>query len=110
MEGQAFGYAGLQQRMQYDAQRANTVVPTPVNPSCFGNIEDVRSMAVGVAQRVESIVERLAGIAPPSPEAGGNPSKTSSGLLDEADDNARSIRVSLQRIVTAVDRLEKALP
>lgn len=111
MEGRALGYAGDGGGIQAGAQRAlNPVAPKPVNPSCFGNIEDVCIQSNSVALRVEKLVNRLCGYPPPSPEGGNAIQGEPNGMLEAADRQARDIRVSLQRIIDASDRLEKQLP
>lgn len=91
------------------SQRAlNPVAPTPVNPSCFGNIEDVVGSAESAAGRVERVVNRLIGEEPVDPRAEGKPAAF--GLFNLADEHARDIRRHLQRIFHAVERLEKQLP
>lgn len=102
MEGRAVSTA------EY-AGRAPTV--KPVNPSCFGNVEDVCKQSEAVAQRVEKIINRLCGFPPPSaPEQTAAVQGEPNGMLEAADRQARDIRVNLQRILDATDRLEKQLP
>lgn len=83
--------------------------PRPVNPSCFGNIEDVSGMCATVASRVEKMVNRMIGDPPPSPEATGI-APGAVGLFGIADLHAREVRESMKRILTALDRLETSLP
>lgn len=80
----------------------------PVNPSCFGTIEHTAMEAARVANRVQSIVNRLAGDVPLK----GAASTTSDpdGLLAEATEHTLSIQSSLNDISAALDRLEKNLP
>lgn len=97
--------------MQACSQRAlNPVAPRPVNPSCFGNIEDVCQQAQAAALRVERLINRLCGHPPPSPKATNAIQGEPNGMLEAADRQARDIRVNLQRILDATDRLEKQLP
>jgi hypothetical protein len=93
-----------------DQRALNPVAPKPVNPSCFGNVEDVCIQSSAVAQRVENLVNRLCGFPPPSPEAGNAIQGEPNGMLEAADRQARDIRANLQRILDATDRLEKQLP
>lgn len=90
---------------------ARTVTaPKPVNPSCFGNIEDVAVQSHRVADRVEKLASRLAGFPPPSPDAGNAVEGEPNGLMEAADRQARDIRNNLQRIIDAVERIEQRLP
>lgn len=99
--GRAVGQAG------YGDTRTSTA-PKPVNPSCFGNVEDVSTNSSAVAQNVERLVARLCGAQPA--EGSGEPSPAPNGLFEEADTQARYIRANLARIQAAMDRLEKHLP
>lgn len=82
--------------------------PPPCNPSCFDAIESAASMASTTAEGVENMVARLAGSVPPTVSPG--IAVASDGLLASADGHASSIRASLERIQTAISRLEKSLP
>lgn len=84
--------------------------PQAVNPSCFGNIEDVCAMCLSAAQRVERTVARLAGDFPAEDPAGKGIANSPNGLFDAADRQAHDIRDSMRRIGRALDVLEKALP
>jgi hypothetical protein len=113
MEGQSIGIAGYNPGgIQAGSQRAHPAPPTvkPVNPSCFGNVEDVCRQSEAVASRVEKLISRLCGFPPPSPDAGNAIQGEPNGMLEAADRQARDIRANLQRILDATDRLEKQLP
>ncbi|MFZ5783968.1 MAG: hypothetical protein ACOY4R_27535 [Pseudomonadota bacterium] len=108
MEGYADYSAGL--RTASTVGGASTVQPpTPVNPSCFGNIEDVKEMAISTASRVERLVDRMVG-AEPKAEDSSELVPGCFGLLNVADDHARTIRGALQNIIDNCNRLEKHLP
>lgn len=94
---------------EYAGRAGAQALPKAVNPSCFGNIEDVCQQASAVAQRVEKLINRLCGYPPPTPT---DPSVQSEpdGLLEAADRQARDIRANLQRVLDATERLEKQLP
>jgi hypothetical protein len=97
-------------RLQDGAQRgAIPTAPTPVNASCFGSIEDVSRAAIGAATRVESLVDRLCGTVP-QPAETSDDIRGGSCLFEAAEQNAREIRNSAERINAALDRLEKCLP
>ena len=105
MEGRAVSTA------EYSVRGNAPTAPKPVNPSCFGNVEDVCIQSSAVALRVEKLVNRLCGFPPPSnadsaKDIQGEPN----GMLEAAARQARDIRVNLQRILDATDRLEKQLP
>ena len=103
MEGRAVSTA------EYAGRNIPTA-PKPVNPSCFGNIEDVCNQSARVAAMVEKIVNRLCGHPPPNPPESGAIQGEPNGMLEAADCQARDIRTNLQRILDATDRLEKQLP
>lgn len=103
MEGRAIGTA------EY-AGRGNIPQVKPVNPSCFGNIEDVCQQSVSVANRVEKLISRLCGFPPPGPAETNAIQGEPNGMLEAADRQARDIRLNLQRILDATERLEKQLP
>ncbi len=88
------------------------VQPTaPCNPSCFGSIEDAARMARDTAQRVSHFVNRLCGHEPETANStGGAIAGVPNGLLSEAEEHTRSIRVSVEAINAGMDRLEKRLP
>lgn len=105
MEGRAVSTAAYAGGLDV---RGPTPPPTPSNPSCFGNIEDVVGTAESTAGRVERLVNRLIGEEPAEKLADGK--IVNAGLLHIADEHARDIRRHLQRIFYAVERLEKQLP
>lgn len=84
--------------------------PKVVNPSCFGNVEDVCGMSGSAAARVDKVVNRLCGLPPPQPDSAGSIQGDANGLFEATDRQAREIRANLERIFAAVDRLEKNLP
>ena len=95
--------------VRYAAQGAAPAQPPKtVNPSCFGNIEDVTGSAESAAGRVERLINRLIGEEPQ--DVGKEPEACAFGLFNVAEQHARDIRKSLQRIFYAVDRIEKHLP
>lgn len=103
----AINYA---QQSPASAQRAAGGIAKTVNPSCFGNVEDVSAHSSLVAQNVERLVERLCGVEPNGAETSRDPMPPTNGLFDEADRQARYIRFNLARIEAAMNRLEKSLP
>lgn len=80
-----------------------------VNPSLFGTIEDARGHCIQAANRVEATVNRLCGA---YPVAGSNDGERPQpdGLLSAGMEHTADIRASMERIFTALDRLEKHLP
>jgi hypothetical protein len=102
----------METRAVSTAEYAGRALPSvkPVNPSCFGNIEDVAAQAQRTAELVEGIVARLCGVEPSGdPSVRGTEVPTTS-LFDSADRHAREIRGNLGRIEQAMARLEKHLP
>lgn len=93
-----------------DTMNAARAAPKPVNPSCFGNVEDVTGTCSSVASRVERVVARLCGQLPPSTDGAGQITGEPNGLFEAADRQARDIRSSMDRIIDAVTRLEGSLP
>ncbi len=103
------GTAGSRHAADMGARSGLVEPPRAVNPSCFGNIEDVTSTCSSVAQRVERTVARLCGDYPAAeskPAQGNSPN----GLFDAADRQAHDIRESMSRITRALDILDKATP
>jgi hypothetical protein len=88
----------------------STPPPTvrPVNPSCFGTIEGAMAESSQTATRVVSMIDRLLGTAPEATL--GRDASDPSGLFDVAYRQAMAIRDDMQRINTALDRLESQLP
>ncbi len=88
----------------------------PANPSIFGTVEFAASNVAGIANRIESLVDRLCGSVP-RPE---NPTRlgvgsgelrvAASGLMEEGMRQAASISEATARINDALDRLDRSLP
>jgi hypothetical protein len=112
MQRGGIGSQGIAPSAAYlNAPRNTAALPTPVNPSCFGNIEDVTGTCSTAANRVERAVDRLCGVVPTADSTrAGNEIGGPNGLFDAADRQARDIRGSMDRIFAALDRLEKHLP
>jgi len=88
------------------SQAISTVKPP--NPSCFGSIDHAAERVDALANRVERLVERLAG-SYPEPDGPCAPEKPN-GLLDAAEDRAQQISLNVSRALAALDRLDKRLP
>lgn len=104
---------GVAQRSACDVQSDHPGQPPApgANPSCFGNLEDVRGTAEAAVHRVERAVARLVGHLTDTTDATiGLQSGRPPHLFDAADQDARDIRGFCDRIFAAVDRLEKNLP
>lgn len=83
-------------------------VPAPPNPSCFGSIDHAAERVDALANRVERLVERLAG-SYPEPDGTCTVDKPN-GLFDAAEEKAQQISLNVSRALAALDRLDKRLP
>lgn len=116
MDAAGVGYAGTaSSRHAADIGARSGLIPPPpaaaprgINPSAFGSLDAAVEHAYATRNRIERIVERLAGVVP---EAGivDKPSEPN-GLLDAATRQACDISANMRRISDALDRLESQLP